>query len=102
MCRVPHHEYARVDREFYSKDPIIAVVSPTFIIRAQVPYVNSYEGWYGSIPTNLSSRLFATSIICALIPHREYAKGYTVPFKGNLFPRLSAVHAALNAWVPFL
>ena len=58
VCRVLHHKYARVDREFYSKDPIIAVVSPMFIIRAQVPYVNSYEGWYGSIPTSLSSRLF--------------------------------------------
>ena len=102
MCRVPHHEYARVDREFYSKDPIIAVVSPTFITRAQVPYVNPYEGWYGSIPTSLSSRLFTTFIIRVLIPHHEYAKGYRVPFQGDLFPRLSAVHAALNAWVPFL
>src|SRR5688572_27745577 len=59
MCRVPHHEYARVDREFYSKDPIIAVVSPTSITRVQVPCVNSHEGWYSSIPTSLSSWLFA-------------------------------------------
>src|SRR5688572_12866338 len=29
-----------------------------------------------------------TSIIRAQIPHLEYAKGYMVPFKGNLFPRL--------------
>ena len=43
-----------------------------------------------------------TSIIHALIPHHEYAKGHTVPFKGDLFPQLSDVHAALNAWVPFL
>ena len=57
VCRVPHHEHAKVDREFYSKDPILVVVFAHVYHTCAGSVCTPYEGWYGSIPTNLSARL---------------------------------------------
>src|SRR5688572_1969960 len=76
--------------------------SPTSIIRAQVPYVIHTKIDTVRFQRTYWHGCFATFVIRVPMPHHEYAKGYVVLFGRNLFPRLSAVHAALNAWVSFL
>jgi hypothetical protein len=39
MCVVPHHEYARVDREIHSMDPIFSIACPR-VLYVRFPYAS--------------------------------------------------------------
>ena len=100
-CAFPHHEYARVDRVIHSTDPFFAVVRPRVLYVSMIPHINHVR--VGMILFKMNHVFLVIHHILphVCVPHYEHAKGNTLHSNGACL-RLDAVHAALNAWVPFL
>jgi hypothetical protein len=99
-CTVSHHEYARVDGVIYSMDPIFSVgchVSYTCIFRMRV-----IRRMTCSIQDEHVMGCDVATFCHTCAFHIMNMRGNDTLYSNGGCLRLDAIHAAVNAWVPFL